>query len=317
MPQNNSILLETQDVTIENIATHLDCLQGCWKCSSLIWMQANHVSVLPGLILNAWTPESEEAVSRFCRKNNFDELLVRFEKPGQRWTSRRGGYTIPLSEVQRQVEELTSEELITILLEPASPYVDLYSLTSVCDFKTGKVDVEVVGPGFDASDVLRSDAVPHERFELFLGDEINAAEANPSVEAKRTYMVEDRRYRDSVQERLLKIGAKLRKPAFPDEIMCAAVSAAERESLARSAREFLQATGQTALLDHSEDYEPIPRLLLHQFLRELARIYRRAEAGQFHFGLLSIAASFLPNNRLVMWDFFPSAQVDTKVLSRL
>jgi hypothetical protein len=105
-------------------------------------------------------------VDRFSREMNFPELLVRIEQPGVRWTRRRGGYTIPSERAQSTVQALADQGFITILLEPASPYADQFSLTSVCDVDNGKIDLEVVGPGFDASDLLRSDITRHERFEV-------------------------------------------------------------------------------------------------------------------------------------------------------
>jgi len=84
-------------------------------------MQANGFPVLQGLILNGWGRETEQELSRFCRERNCSELLVRIEKPGQRWTRRRGGYTIPVSEARSLVDVLAHEGMLTLLLEPASP----------------------------------------------------------------------------------------------------------------------------------------------------------------------------------------------------
>jgi len=305
-----SILIETAGVTSDNLDGFLSMLQGCWKCSSLLWMQSNGFPVLPGLILNAWSPEAKAAISRFGMEKNFSELLVRIEKPGQRWTRRRGGYTIPLGEAQCQVEELAHEGMITILLEPASPYLDRFSLTSLCDFETGKVDVEVVGSGFDASDVLRADSLPHERFELLFTKENQAASPFPT---KRTHIVGSKEYQASVRRRLVKIGAKLRNPAFPDEVL-STLSRSELRSLAEEATRFLQSSGQTALLDHPREYAPIPAQLLDMFLQELQRLLRRVRSETIGWRTLSLAASFLPQNRLVIWDFFPPGEHDTRAL---
>src|SRR5216684_5514516 len=90
------ILLETTKVTSENLPGALAALQGCWKSSSILWMHVNGFPALSGLVLGGWSRDSEESVVRFCRERNFSELLVRIEMPGQRWTRRRGGYTVPL-----------------------------------------------------------------------------------------------------------------------------------------------------------------------------------------------------------------------------
>src|SRR5712692_8325718 len=112
----DTILIETARVTRESLASALAVVQGCWKSSSLLWMHCNDFPVLSGLVLSGWTQASEEAVTQFCREKNISELLVRVEKPGQRWTRRRGGYTIPSGGARRLVEDLTSEGMLTILL---------------------------------------------------------------------------------------------------------------------------------------------------------------------------------------------------------
>ena len=66
-------------------------------------MQSNGFPILQGLILDTWTHETEIAISRFCRERGFSELLLRIEKPGQRWTRRRGGYTLPLDKVRHSL----------------------------------------------------------------------------------------------------------------------------------------------------------------------------------------------------------------------
>src|SRR5712692_7117582 len=252
MASNKSIFIETPRVNRDNLADFLDVLPGCWKCSSMLWMQSNGFPVLPGLILNTWTHETEAAVSRFCRERNFSELLLRIEKPSERWTRRRGGYTIPLGKVRRQVEELAGDGMIAILLEPASPYLDMFSLTSLCDLETGKVDVEVVGPGFDASDILRADVLPHERFELFLGGRELKTTAHSSLQFKRTHVVGREDYQTSFQRRLVKIGARLRNPSFPDEVMGSGATDPDQAVLVEEAIRFLQTSGQTTVLDHEE-----------------------------------------------------------------
>ena len=50
------------------------------------------------------------------------------------------------------------------LLEPKSPFDDLYSLSM--RFGDNEAEVEVVGPGFDASDLKRGDESPHELIRL-------------------------------------------------------------------------------------------------------------------------------------------------------
>jgi hypothetical protein len=205
--------------------------------------------------------------------------------------------------------------MFTILLEPASPYLDMFSLTSACDLETGKLDVEVVGPGFDASDILRAEILPHERFELFLGDREPKTTAPSQLQVKRSHLAGREDYKTSIQQRLVKIGARLRNPSFPDEVMEAATGP-DQAILIQEAIHFLRASGQTTMLDHQE-YEPIPSRLLNMFLGEFLRLFQKVKASKIHWRTLSLASSFLPHDRLVIWDFYSPEDYDTTVLSRL
>jgi hypothetical protein len=315
MPFNNSIFIETPCVDRNNLARFLEVLPGCWKCSSLLWMQSNGFPVLPGLILNGWARETEAAVSKFCQERNFSELLLRIEKPGKRWTRHRGGYNIPISSARGIVEDLAKEEMLALLLEPASPYSDLYSSTSVCDLVTGKVDVEIVGPGFDASDILRSDTVPHERFEISveIGKSRSSKPQKPVI--RRVHLISPEKYQASAQRRLAKIGARLRNPSFPEEELQAA--SGTLEELAKQGVQYLQKTGQTRLLDHLNAYESIPSTLLDAFLNQLLRLIRTAAAAEVLWKTISVAGSFLESGRLVMWDFFVPGDENTIILATL
>ncbi len=307
----DSILIKTRGVNRETLPSALALLQGCWKSGSLLWMQANDFPALSGLIVSGWTQSSNEALSVFCQEKSTSELLVRIEKPGQRWTRRRGGYTIASEEAHSLVEELTSEGLITILLEPASPHMDIFSLTSVCDLRSGKVDVEVVGHGFDASDILRGDITPHERFELSFDDTPLRSGSATRLPMRRTYLVERERYRESVRRRLAKIGARLRNPSFPDDLMGMRGSASLQEELAEEAMRYLRTRGQTALLDHADEYEPIAPGLLNIFLNRLGELFQRMRRRRVQWQVFSVAGSFLSRDRLVIWDFFPAGDHDT------
>jgi len=280
-------------------------------------MQSNGFPVLPGLILNGWAIETETAVSKFCQARNYSELLLRIEKPGQRWTRRRGGYNIPISAVRSVVQDLAKEGMLALLLEPASPYSDLYSLTSVSDLDTGKVDIEVVGSGFDASDILRADFLPHERFEAHFAPRKEGDLPTNGFQIKRVHVVGRGDYHASVHRRLEKIGAKLRNPAFPDELMGESVSRPERERLAREATDFLRVSGQTTLLSHAEEYQPITTGLLNSYLELCMRLSEKIRLPTVHPRILSMAASFLPNDRLVFWDFFAPGESDTSILLKI
>ena len=143
-----------------NLLSALDSVRGCLKTTSMLWMHALEIPVLSGVVISDWSATSAEVVHRFCEKHRVSELLLRIDKRNDRWTRRRGGYLVRLSEVPATVKELKREGRIAVLLEPASPYADAYSVAGITDPVQRNMTVEVVGPGFDASDILRGDIRP-------------------------------------------------------------------------------------------------------------------------------------------------------------
>jgi hypothetical protein len=313
----DSALVETVGVTRANLPTALAVLQGGWKSSSILWMHANRVPTLSGLVLRGWSTEAAESVVHFSRNGNFHELLLRIEEPGQRWTRRRGGYNVAVAQIDSIVESLAAEGLLAILLEPASPYTDHFSLTCVCEVDSGKIDLEIVGPGFDASDLLRADIAPHERFEITFNNLLATAGSRHKFQANRKYLIDHDKYRASVHRRLVKIGARLRNPSFPEEWMEPSAANSISEGLAQDARRYLQESGQTTLLLRSDRYEPIPVPLLDMFLSELFRVSGAVAESAVSWRTFSLAGSFLSDDRLTIWDFFPLGNHDTNTLSHL
>lgn len=303
---NVSDPVEIEDVTSAKLGGMLGKFQGCWKASSILWMQANAVPVLSGVIIGEWNDEAEKAVSYLHKQRDFSEFLVRLEKPGQRWTDRRGGFVVPASHAATIVGELWAHGLLTFLLEPVSPYSDSHSLACVCDLNSQKIDVEVVGPGFDTSDILRGDSIPHERFEIGAGGS-----------AHRSYVVNTAGYRQSTVLRLAKIGARLRNPAFPGSAAQPDGVRIDPEQLTLEATEYLKKSGQTLLLDHLTAYEPIPKSCLESFLVQINRIIDAAVRAKVPWRTISAAGSFVSPSHLVMWDFFSPESYETTLLANM
>lgn len=289
-----SLPLEIATVNTANLLSALELVRGCLKTTSMLWMHALSLPVLSGVLVSDWSKTSAKAVHRFARNGRFAKLLLRIDKRHERWTRRRGGYLLTLAELPTTIEELRLEGMVAALLEPASPYADQYSLAGVTVPDEQKLLVEIVGPGFDASDILRADIPPHERWEASL-----------RVSARRRINLASKgEYTSSVQKRLAKIGARLKNPAFPDSILKG--SAREADHLADAAIAFLKASHQTTLLRHADGYVPIPERHVVSFTRNIAGLLSGLSSYGIHLGPSSFAASVIRNRGLIFWDFFPA-----------
>jgi hypothetical protein len=287
----------------------LETVRGHLKTASMLWMQALGLPVLSGVVVSDWSRKSATAVRKFSSRRHLTKLLLRIDKQGERWTRRRGGYLLPIAQVGETVRKLRKEGFISVLLEPASPYSDRYSLAGVTVPEQQKLVVEIVGAGFDASDILRSDVPTHERWEFNL-ESVTRGRGSTTFQSRQLGLISAAQYQTSVQHRLAKIGARIKNPAFPDEVL----AKADKEELAASATIFLKRSRQTMLLRGAENYVPIPQSYLFAFAKHISQLLSGLAGYGIHLGSSSFAASVLPQRGLVFWDFFPARKQEAASL---
>jgi hypothetical protein len=141
---------------MKNLGASLRLVHNYLKVASMVWIRALGEPTLDGLVVKRWSTEASRDLREFCDKHRCSEVLLRIDKHGKRWSARRGGYLIKVKEAKEVLQDLNREEMIAVFLEPWSPYRDLYCLASVIVPEEDKLLVEVVGPGFDTSDLVRS-----------------------------------------------------------------------------------------------------------------------------------------------------------------
>ncbi len=296
--------IEISSVDRNNLYSALESVRGYLKTTSIFWMRALQVPILSGIVVSDWSQKSARLVEKFAREHKTSELLLRIDKHNERWTRRRGGYLIPVSGAGSTAKALKEEGLISLFLEPVDPLADEYSMAAVTIPDQGKLVIEIVGAGFDASDILRSDVSAHERWEF----KINAGAA-PTVShsGTRLSVASPQEYEMSVEKRLAKIGARLSNAAFPDEVP------SNEKQLVSAATSFLRSSGQTRLLD-SKEYQPISPRHLEGFINNIELILLGLGEHGIRIGSTSFAASVVPQGRLVFWDFFPAAKEEAALL---
>ena len=294
--------IELRNVSEHNLQEAVGSLNGYLKFASMVWLRALGQPILDGLIIKRWSVDADRALESFWDRHHCREALLRIDTRNKRWSERRGGYIVPGSKVRAVIKELNAERKIAAFLEPVSPYRDRYSLAGITDDTQEKITIEVVGPGFDASDLLRSDSLPHERFEALL-PKLSREPRNLVLE-QRTYLTRPEDYRRTVEQRLVKIGARLRSPAYPKPAIDS--TGTERSRLAQEATDYLKRTKQAALLNHSTAYQPIPRRLVERFVTGVGSLVDGLSRYNIRLGPTSYAGTFTARGRFVFWDFFPA-----------
>ena len=153
-----------------------------------------------------------------------------------------------------------------MLQEPFSPYNDLYSCNASVRRNSTHATLEVVGPGFDASDLNRGDVTPHEVWDIVC----DPGSDSDLPAAKQISLGDQATYERSVRKRLNKIGRRV-TGAFAIGLKKADDEKSE-EILIESAQKYLTRRAESLLLKHSKRYSPLQTshlLLFAKALREL------------------------------------------------
>jgi hypothetical protein len=202
--------------------------------------------------------------------------------------------------------------MMSLFLEPVSPNRDDYSFSAVSIPDEKRIVIEIVGPGFDASDLLRSDLGAHERWELDATDELWHLEKPTKHMLHRSFLIDEEKYRVLVQERLAKIAARSANPAFPGDVL------RHREegltALVQDGRDYLRGKRELKLLKHEFHYIPIQERKLVIFTQGILRLLSGLARYGIHLGASSVAASYVTPSRLVFWDFFPARRQESQAL---
>ncbi len=188
------------------------------------------------------------------------------------------------------------------MLEPRSRFADLYSLS--VGFRNPKyANVEIVGPGFDASDLKRGDASPHEWFDVkFEPDVPFAVIANRSV-------ITPRGYRRSWEQRLSKVG-RLVTGDYPS-------STRPIDADARIGATWLSQNNFPLLLENRKEYVPIPDELLKTTLDQCSRLPQRLAELDADAAVFVVSLSFIGRDAAqVYWDIvWPATKFDIRKLT--
>jgi hypothetical protein len=255
------------------------------KLTSWLLMHAASVPALKGLVIDVWAPSAVQAIHAFASQLDADALLVRSDRRGETGRSPRGGYVVALRDLAGEVRWFLDQGRVVFLLEPRSPFDDLYSLTMALRTDSDRWLVEVAGPGFDASDLKRGDITPHETLE--------ATPTGASFALSRERCASQAEYERSLMTRFGKVARLLGRPseqwqsAAPEAGAVAAELTRRRETLLLEAR----------------TYQQIPEALVHAALTHAARLQRTMSSYGLPNTGIAVSMSYLGRQAdPVFWD---------------
>ncbi len=182
----------------EDLNKALRDLRGFWKLWSGCLLTNCGLPTLRGIIL---TRPYQEAAS-LLRELGSTTVLIRHDKRLESPPHPRGGFLVGEQLLEETIKFFFDRDRIVGVYEAADPLLNMHNMNLMFE-SAREVCVEVVGPGFDASDLQRGDLSPHETFSIGL-----SAEGGVS-EMKLVRRVDRKAYGESVILRKDKIRKKL------------------------------------------------------------------------------------------------------------
>jgi hypothetical protein len=187
---------------------------------------------------------------------------------------------VALDVVEHEVDGILASGRVVFLLEPANPFSDLYSV-GLNVWPGEDLVVEVVSPGFDASDLKRGHATPHERLRI----------SRTSGRTIEHTVISAPAYEVSWHERLLKARSLRRRDSSPSSL---------RRDISR---EELRHLGGDLLLEAESGYQPIRVDLLQEFVSNAASLGPRLREMDLPSEPYMISMSYVGRDaRPVYWD---------------
>jgi hypothetical protein len=273
MPKSRTITVTDQIGATELLRG----LSGHWKIKGWAACHAAGVPTVAGIAVLQWNPTAMTEILRFADSLNATGLLVRTDRSIEVPPYPRAGYVVDLADLPSVLEQIARSGRTAFLLEPLSKYRDRYSVGAAAWTLDGPVHYDIVGPGFDASDLNRGDVSPHETFEVPL----LAPGAAANIVSHT--VVRQERYEASRRDRIAKIARELK---VDDSQVFG----------------YLTATGQNRIIE-AVNYVPIPQKFLWRIHENVVGLASRLPS----FGLPGVpfvasAGIIEPNDRLVFWD---------------
>lgn len=276
----------------ERVDEALRELRGFWKLWSSCLLSACGLPTLPGVILTR-----PQQTKKWLSGLDSTILLIRHDKRLESPPHPRGGFLVGEELLDETIRFFFALDRIVGIYEPADPLLNMHNMNLMFE-NEHEVYVEIVGPGFDASDLQRGDLSPHETFSIY-------AEPDGTISRlKLLNRLDYEAYQESVILRKNKIRKKLESAPSVDLARRIRNSLGIPEDLDT----YLETIGSP--LCEFKTYQPVSSELLRE---TTARIIESDIIGQYKtltgagFPLVFSTSVINKGERQVFWDIVSPA----------
>jgi len=265
------------------------------KLKGIAMLVARGLPVLNGFVTKTISAEVLDHLKYWMQARQMMRLTLVLDSTQPGGNKEQTIWSPTLEELQ-QVQNLLHDSAIAIIMEENDSLQQSYSVLT--SFSEDYLVCEVVGPGFEASDLTRGIITPHERFVFRRKDRDEGYWDLGPADLYQHTIITGESYLQSVELRCSKIYHRYVRPGHTVRIE--ALTEEQRQDVER-----LLALHRSPLLNYGDRYIPINWDKLHElygYISELDVFYPDEFKGKV------VAASFLKKQGLVFWGTFGSGQ---------
>jgi len=276
----------------EDLTAALQDLRGFWKFWSACLLQSCGLPTLQGIIVTRKGAELREPLHRFLSELGATAALIRHDKRPEAPPVPRGGFLVREQLLSEAMHFFFDLDRIVAVYEPADPLLNGYNANFLFETKE-EISVEVVGPGFDASDLQRGDLSPHESFSVSVEPEGIVSKI------KLERRVDQSSYEKSVAARKVKIWEKLNSAPAKE----LAVKIRKDLGIPDDLESYLRTIGSP--LSKNETYCPISPRILRKTITDIIGsdvIDHFAKVTGARFPLVFSSSWVYDGRKQIFWD---------------
>lgn len=288
----NEPIVEFNNLSLEHAKYLIDHFNGYRKLQSILVLKALDFPISDGVVISRFDKHVHNALIQKYPEQVFG---LRTDKKEETLFLPRGGYDVDVKDLDRVLPKIVGDGRIAILLknppgELPTRYDHIYSMNMYV--RDGYMQIEIVGKGFDTSDLNRGDNSPHQVYEIPL--EYCSEDISPlQLFRFQTKVVSEKEYRESVQNRLAKIGRGLTEGRSEELSQEEAISAG---------KQFLLNKEKTLLIDNNSEYIPINYYSLHKIIKKTYSLTQCLPIFEFRNTNFVIGCSIYNSGRIKYWD---------------
>lgn len=276
----------------DDLEAALSDLRGYWKLWSTCLLSICGLPTLRGIIITSGYPTMEGDLHNLMRDVGSTTVLIRHDKRPETPPYPRGGFLVGQALLQDTIHFFFTLGRIVSVYEKADPLLNMHNMNFLFE-SDRELWIEVLGPGFDASDLQRGDISPHETFSVSL----SASEVISKVTLVRR--VDQTAYEESVRSRKYKIARKLESAPTNDLARKIRADLGIPNDLEAYLKEI------DSPLCHFQNYEPVSVALLRETVKMIVKsniLARFSELSGAKFPINFSTSQVNKGSRLVFWD---------------